>query len=669
MLPGCVRRRRCPRQGRGHPRRKAAAASRQRPTRWRGCWSTCRWPTSTAPSTTPSRRRWPTTPVPGARVKVRFAGQDVDGFVSSARRAPTTPAASAAAPGRERRAGAHARGRPARGRRRRALRRRAVRRAAARRAAAARHHREGALARCPAPARRHRRSHPRPGRSSSTPRPSCATWPTAGAPRAVWSAAPADDWPALVAEAVAATTAAGRGALVCVPDRQDVARVDAALTAVLARATTCASPPTPGRRRATATSWPSRAAPPGRRRHPRGGVRARARPGAGRAAGTTATTCTPSPARPTPTPARCCCPCRAAGRRRAPRRVRAQRRGAAAGRRPAGPTSWRLREDGAAPPGAGRGGAAPSDRARARHPHARARPTTPSGVALATGPVLVQTPRAGYAASLACERVPHPGSLLGLHRAARAGRPGPAAAVPLVRPRRDGLGLRDVRRPRPARARTSARRAPPRSSAGRSPAPRCARSGGDRVLADVGSSSPRIVVATAGAEPVADGGYAAVVLLDTWLTAGARRPACRRGGRCAAGSTRSALVRPGGRVVAVGDPAHPALQALVRWDPAGFARSRGGRARPGPPAPGRPDGHRDRRPRSRRRRPHPARPARRRGGARAGAGRDDERAGCSLRVPRAPRRGPVPRRSATCSGCARPASSTPYASRSTRSSI
>jgi len=25
-------------------------------------------------------------------------------------------------------------------------------------------------------------------------------------------------------------------------------------------------------------------------------------------------------------------------------------------------------------------------------------------------------------------------------------------------------------------------------------------------------------------------------------------------------------------VVAVGDPAHPALQALVRWDPAGFAR-------------------------------------------------------------------------------------------------
>jgi primosomal protein N' (replication factor Y) len=32
------------------------------------------------------------------------------------------------------------------------------------------------------------------------------------------------------------------------------------------------------------------------------------------------------------------------------------------------------------------------------------------------------------------------------------------------------------------------------------------------------------------------------------------------------------LAAPGARVIAVGDPAHPALQALVRWDPAGFAR-------------------------------------------------------------------------------------------------
>jgi primosomal protein N' (replication factor Y) len=62
-----------------------------------------------------------------------------------------------------------------------------------------------------------------------------------------------------------------------------------------------------------------------------------------------------------------------------------------------------------------------------------------------------------------------------------------------------------------------------------------------------------------------------VVLLDTWLTL------TRDDLRVAEEALRrwlnaAALVRPGGHVVAVGDPAHPALQALVRWDPAGFAR-------------------------------------------------------------------------------------------------
>jgi primosomal protein N' (replication factor Y) len=94
-------------------------------------------------------------------------------------------------------------------------------------------------------------------------------------------------------------------------------------------------------------------------------------------------------------------------------------------------------------------------------------------------------------------------------------------------------------------------------------------SSGERVLGEVGSE-PQVVVATPGAEPVAAGGYAAVVLLDTWLLLSrvdlrAEEEALRRWANAAA------LVRPGGRVVAVGDPAHPALQALVRWDPAGFA--------------------------------------------------------------------------------------------------
>jgi primosomal protein N' (replication factor Y) len=99
-------------------------------------------------------------------------------------------------------------------------------------------------------------------------------------------------------------------------------------------------------------------------------------------------------------------------------------------------------------------------------------------------------------------------------------------------------------------------------------------SSGDRVLSEV-PPGPAIVVATPGAEPVVAGGYAAVVLLDTWLLLGrsdlrAGEEALRRWTNAAA------LVGPAsdggaGRVLAVGPAADPALQALVRWDHAGFA--------------------------------------------------------------------------------------------------
>ncbi|WP_456093723.1 primosomal protein N' family DNA-binding protein, partial [Nocardioides jensenii] len=52
-------------------------------------------------------------------------------------------------------------------------------------------------------------------------------------PRAVWSTAPGTDWPTRLAQVVAATYASGRGSIVCVPDGKDVARVDAALSVVL----------------------------------------------------------------------------------------------------------------------------------------------------------------------------------------------------------------------------------------------------------------------------------------------------------------------------------------------------------------------------------------------------------------------------------------------------
>jgi len=97
-------------------------------------------------------------------------------------------------------------------------------------------------------------------------------------------------------------------------------------------------------------------------------------------------------------------------------------------------------------------------------------------------------------------------------------------------------------------------------------------SSGDRVL-DTVTAKPAVVVATPGAEPLADGGYACVVLLDTWLMLArtdlrATEEAVRRWMNAAA------LARPagaGGRVVVVGESSEQTLQALVRWDPAGSA--------------------------------------------------------------------------------------------------
>jgi primosomal protein N' (replication factor Y) len=61
-----------------------------------------------------------------------------------------------------------------------------------------------------------------------------------------------------------------------------------------------------------------------------------------------------------------------------------------------------------------------------------------------------------------------------------------------------------------------------------------------------------------------------VVLLDTWLVIA--RPDLRTTEEAVRRWANAVgLVRPGGRAVAVGDPAHPGLQALVRWDLAGFA--------------------------------------------------------------------------------------------------
>ena len=97
-------------------------------------------------------------------------------------------------------------------------------------------------------------------------------------------------------------------------------------------------------------------------------------------------------------------------------------------------------------------------------------------------------------------------------------------------------------------------------------------SGRDGVLASV-PAGPALVVCTPGAEPVVAGGYGAVLLLDGWVALGradlrAGEEALRRWFAAAA------LARPateGGRVVVVADRALVPVQALLRWDPAGAA--------------------------------------------------------------------------------------------------
>lgn len=97
-------------------------------------------------------------------------------------------------------------------------------------------------------------------------------------------------------------------------------------------------------------------------------------------------------------------------------------------------------------------------------------------------------------------------------------------------------------------------------------------SGGDRIVDEI-PAGPRVVVATPGAQPRAEGGYGAAVLLDTWAQLD------RQDLRAAEQAVRlwmavATLVRAGadgGRVVIVADAAAAPVQTLIRWDPVGAA--------------------------------------------------------------------------------------------------
>ncbi|GAA1809577.1 primosomal protein N' [Nocardioides hankookensis] len=390
-----------------------------------------------------------------------------------------------------------------------------------------------------------------------------------GSPRAVWAAAPATDWPTLVAHAAAATHASGRGVVICVPDGKDVARVDRALVAVLGEGqhVTLTADAGPARRYRDflAVSRGARRVVVGTRAagfapvrdlglvviwddgddlhaeprapypHTRETLLLRAeREGAGALIGGFVRTVEAAYLLRTGWAQEI-----AADRAEVRRRVSVQVAG--------NETDRDVHARGARIP---------------REVHLLVRD------ALESGPVLVQTPRLGYVNVLACERCRTPARCDVCQ--------GPLALTGPATPpacRWCGTvdeawacrecGYRGLRAPVLGDARTA-------EELGRAlPNTRVRTSSGDTVLATV-SAARQVVVATPGAEPVAEGGYAAVVLLDTWLLLSridlrAGEEALRRWADAAA------LVRPGGRVVAVGDPAHPTLQALVRWDPAGHA--------------------------------------------------------------------------------------------------
>ncbi len=191
--------------------------------------------------------------------------------------------------------------------------------------------------------------------------------------------------------------------------------------------------------------------------------------------------------------------------------------------------------------------------------------------ALQHGPVLFQVPRAGYLAAVGCD------ACRAQARCGNCGGPAWLAApqAPLtcrwcgaeVSKLCASCGYQGLRAVATGAQRTA-------EELGRAfPAVPVRSSGGSRVLAQV-PGSPAVVVATPGAEPVADGGYAAGILLDGAALLGraslrAAEEALRRWMNAAA------LVRPGpdgGSVVVVAEAGLRAVQALVRWDPATFAR-------------------------------------------------------------------------------------------------
>ncbi|MFI8514178.1 primosomal protein N' [Streptomyces sp. NPDC085460] len=395
-----------------------------------------------------------------------------------------------------------------------------------------------------------------------------------GAPRAVWTALPGPYWAEEIARAVAATLASGRGALVVVPDGRAVGRVDAALTAALGE----------GRHAVlTAEAGPEK----------RYGQWLAVRRGAVRAVvGTRAAMFAPvrdlglvvlwddgdgshsDPHAPQPH-AREVLLLRAAHDRCAfllgstGCTVEAAQLVESGWARPLAASREQVRRAAPLVRTVGDDLLARDEAARAARLPSLAWETLRDG--LRAGPVLIQVPRRGYVPRLACQQCRTP---------ARCRH----CAGPLEAPDQRELHCGWCGREAPAwhceacgstrlRAQVVGARRTAEELGRAFPAVPVRTSGRDHVLDRV-PDRPALVVSTPGAEPVADGGYAAALLLDGWALLG--RPDLRAGEEALRRWMDAAsLVRgqaEGGTVVVVAEPTLRPVQALVRWDPVGHAQ-------------------------------------------------------------------------------------------------
>ena len=188
--------------------------------------------------------------------------------------------------------------------------------------------------------------------------------------------------------------------------------------------------------------------------------------------------------------------------------------------------------------------------------------------ALADGPVLVQVGRRGYVPTLSCQRCrarascPACGGPLAL--GARGGAPTCRWCSTRVAPWHcRACGGDRLRAVSVGSGRTA-------EELGRAfPGVPVVTSTGERSIDSV-SDEPALVVATTGTEPWAEAGYAAVLLLDA--AAQVSRVALRAGEETARRwFSAAALARPGAPVVVTADAGLPVMQALIRWDPGWLA--------------------------------------------------------------------------------------------------